>query len=325
MHFNEEELLKKYEMAIQKNEILMPNNDFVRFCKNMSNQIKNSIYSEEENKSEKMENLKSKTKAIYIEAMAKSFIKFGESINSNELTINDFPVKDWFYLAESEETRFALPDFHSLTADAIKSLSVKNYNLFVYALKNTRPDDISKILANFESPEMLCDFTRDLNNVYPEIVSSPYFTPLTDIINEGNYRLLERVLVNREIDDFKRNGKLKDFEILGVETNIILRLNSDYDLIKKKNIVKALCVASENRILDSHLKDLGSKNKARYSSILNIPVDKKLSYADIYLFSQSNVPLFENNNQRLIDMKKIQDEKLKCSPEKQYTKMNNKI
>lgn len=320
--FNELKFLKQYERKKEGNEVLMPSEDFKELCQDLSALIKDNIYSKKN--IENIQQHQNKIIETYLDHFSQSFINFAEMVNSQKLTINDHPIKDWKWLANDENTRFVLPSFYKLAGNTIENMNVKNYDVFIFALKTLNPKEISQIIANFSSPDTVINFVRDLKKIAPDVLQSDKFNPIEDMLNEGNGELFKNCVKNNDIFNLIRDGDLKSFYDLSIDTNLLLRLNSDFDLRHKKNIVKAIMVANENGFLENHLKDMDKTNKDLYGKLSNIDVDSVLGYKDIYLFSMNEVSLFENNNERLVNLKQSQDEKLNIKEKSASHKVGNR-
>lgn len=321
MIFNKKEQIEGFDKYIMKdigNEALMPTGNFVNFSAQLSMRVKNDIYNENE-EIPRLKEMKDKLKFAYLELFQDCIEKFGNAVNENQISIYNFPIKEWVYLANDEDTRFVYPSFYELFAQTIENAQLKQNDIFIYMSNDLKPKELSEIVARLKKVETVHTFVKDLQRINPMIIEDENFHPFEDMINIGNHELLKHSLDSAKINQLVSERLLKDIEKVSIDSNLILRLGSEDDILTKKNIVKSLCVANDYGLLQKQLHDVKNKNKSHYSALSHIKVDSKLNYAEVYLFSNNNIALFENNNERLVKLKKIQDEKMSENIEKKPT------
>lgn len=315
----ENELLEQYASKDEGNEVFMPPIPLFTAILDTSKVIEENIY--KERNVANFEQVKNDLNKTYLTTFIQSLQSFAKAVNNGKFKLDEYPIAEWKYLA-GEDSRFIMHNFPKLFAMVNENAQVNNYDVFIYAAQSLSPKDFSSIVGNFNDDEKFAKFTSDLHKLFPEKVRSPDFNPLEDAISLGNYELVKKMKTSSKINELLMQGILKKIDKISIDTNLILRLASFEDMEVKKNIVKSICEAENNGFIRVSKAEIESKNKAHYGTLSHIETDKKLSYADIYMFSNNGVSLFTNNNERLIKLKKIQDEKLYGSQPK-LSSLNN--
>lgn len=313
MNIQEEDILKKYKAPESYIDFFRPAERYTEICFKLGEEYHQAIISGNKLPSDANEIFAQNEKS-YINMLGKVLTVFEQEVGKEKIGNNQFPIKEWKYLSNRDETRFLMRDFYKLYALTSESLIKNDADYLVYPLSNLNAEEHSKVLGNLSNVQTFLKFIKSISKINPEILNDKSFNPLESMVNEGNHELLKIALNDSRIQDMVREGKIRPIEKIEIDGDLIKRLGSTFDNEKKKNIINSLKVLSEHDLLNKQLNDLSSKNKNDYMLFSQIQPADKLSYSDIYLYSNNSVSLFIDNNDKIVEAFKLQEEKKSYQP-----------
>lgn len=313
MNIQEEDVLKKYKAPESYIDFFRPAERYTEICFKLGEEYHQAIISGNKLPSDANE-IFAKNETSYINMLGKVLTVFEQEVKKGKIGNNQFPIKEWKYLSNRDETRFLMRDFYKLYALTSESLIKNDADYLVYPLSSLNAEEHSKVLGNLSNPQTFLKFIKSISKINPEILNDKSFNPLESMVNEGNPEFLKIALNDSRIQDMVKEGKIRPIEKIEIDGDLIKRLGSTFDNEKKKNIINSLKVLSEHDLLNKQLNDLNSKNKNDYMLFSQIQPADKLSYSDIYLYSNNSVSLFIDNNDKLVEAFKLQEEKRSYQP-----------
>lgn len=310
MNIEEESILDNYKKSsLSLLDQHMPNEKYTDLCFNYGGEYLNLTKQGKSLPADSPTIFKQNEDA-YISMLSLVLNKFKDYVDSEVFSVDQFPVREWKYIANREETRFLMRDFYELYALTTESIiNNKNSDFLIQVLGRLDGEECSKIMGNLKDPKTVVTLMNSIERVRPELLSDESFNPLASMVNEGNHKLLKVALVDEGINDLFKRGKIKAIDNIGISGDLLKRLGSTFDQEKKKNIIEAIKVLSSFDLLNDMQKDLHEKDPQFYMSISQIEPEDRLSYSEIVLFSKNEVPIFSNNNDRLVREYKIHEEK----------------
>lgn len=319
MNIEEEKILNQYNVKENYFDFYRPSKDYSEICFKFGSEYHiaaingaslpvdaNEIYEENEKS--------------YIKILGKILTVFESEVAKGKIDSKGFPIKDWKHFTNRDETRFIMNDFYKIYAMTAESIIKSKADYLVYPLINLTPEEHSKVLGNLSNTQTFIRFIKSIESISPHVLKDESFNPLESIINEGNPEFLKLALEDSRIQDMVKEGVIKPIEKIEIDGDLIRRLASDFDNKKKTNIVNCIKILSEYGLLEKQLKGIDSKNKNNYMLLNQIQPSDKLSYIDVYLYSINNVPLFSNNNAKIVSNFKLQEEKRGYEPSKSRMK-----
>lgn len=309
----EEGILKQYTAKENYFDFYRPPLDYSEICFKFGSEYHQDVISGKPLPSDANEIYEENEKS-YMRIMGKILTVFENEVGKGKISAEGFPIKDWKHFTNRDETRFIMNDFYKIYAMTAETIIKLKADYLVYPLISLTPEEHSKILGNLSNPQTFIKFIKSIEKISPNVLKSDSFNPLESIVNEGNHEFLRIALEDSRIQDMIKEGKIKPIEKMEIEGDLIRRLASDFDNKKKTNIVNCIKILSEYGLLEKQLKGIETQNKNEYMLLNQIQPADKLSYSDIYLYSMNNVPLFSNNNEKIVNAFRIQEDKRSYDP-----------